>query len=68
MTLTWEGDYAIALALIETHPDVDLDTVGLDQLYRWIIMLPDFADDPALANESILKGILREWYEEIGSQ
>ncbi len=65
--LYWEGSYEIVLALIDAHADVDIETVGLDQLFRWIITLPNFADDPSLANDSILKDILREWYEEVSS-
>lgn len=66
--LYWESSYEIVLTLMETHADVDVETVGLDQLFRWIIALPNFADDPSLANESILKDILREWYEEVCSE
>lgn len=51
---------------METHPGVDVESVGYQQLYTWIIALPDFADDPMLVNDSILKDILREWYEESG--
>jgi FeS assembly protein IscX len=68
LALTWEGSYEIVLALREAHPDVDPETVGLEQLNAWIIALADFDDDPALVNESILTGILREWYEETVSQ
>ena len=62
--LYWEASYEIVLALIDMHSEVDLEQVGLDQLYQWIITLPNFADDPILVNDGILKGILREWYEE----
>jgi FeS assembly protein IscX len=62
--LYWDSSYEIVLCLMEAHPAVDLDTVGLDQLYQWVIVLPDFADDPALVNTDILNAILREWYEE----
>lgn len=62
--LYWEASYEIVLALMEAYTDVDLDCVGLDQLHQWIVALPDFADDPDLANEQILNDILREWYEE----
>ncbi len=62
--LTWDATYEIALALAEAHPDADLETVGTEQLYEWVIALPDFGDEPALANEAILTAILREWYEE----
>lgn len=63
--LYWEASYAIVLELCERYPDVDVETVGLDQLKQWIVSLPRFADDPDLANESILTDILREWYEEV---
>lgn len=61
--LTWEAPYAIALALREAHPDIDLDDVSLEQLKRWVVSLPCFADDPALAHEGLLLAILREWLE-----
>lgn len=62
--LTWDATYEIALALAEAYPDTDLETVGTEQIYAWVIALPDFGDEPALANEAILTAILREWYEE----
>jgi FeS assembly protein IscX len=63
--LTWEASYAIALRLIETYPDVSVEAVGYEQLVRWIVALPGFADDPALVNQGILDAILREWFEEV---
>ena len=62
--LYWESSFEIVLCLMEAYPEVDIESVGRQQLYQWIITLPDFADDPALANEGILNQILREWYEE----
>ncbi len=63
--LYWEASYEIVLSLMEHHPDADLDTLGLQQLFEWIINLPGFADDPILAHDGLLTEILREWYEEI---
>ena len=63
--LYWDASYEIVLALMETHPNIDIDNVGLEQLSQMIMALPDFADDPALVNDGILNEILREWYEEI---
>lgn len=63
--LDWEATYEIVLSLIEAYPNADLDHMGLDQLYHFIVTLPNFADDPVLANEGILNEILREWYEEV---
>ncbi|QPC81014.1 Fe-S cluster assembly protein IscX [Phototrophicus methaneseepsis] len=62
--LYWDASYEIVCVLTEVYPDIDLEEVGTQQLFDMIIGLPNFADDPALANEGILSGILREWYEE----
>jgi FeS assembly protein IscX len=62
--LTWDDSYAIALALREQHPQIDLESVSLEMIYRWTVALPDFDDDPALANDGILIAIVQEWLEE----
>ena len=62
--LYWEASYEIVLCLMEQHPDADLDSLGLQQLFEWIINLPGFADEPILAHDELLTEILREWYEE----
>ncbi len=67
-SLYWESSYEIVLRLMEVYPQIDVEQVGTEQLYRWIIALPEFADDPSLVNEGILRDILREWYEEVSSQ
>ena len=33
-------------------------------IYSWTVKLPDFRDDPELANEAILSAIYQEWFEE----
>ena len=62
--LNWESTYAIALELRHQHPDVDLEQVSLQKIYRWTLALPDFEDDPALANDDILSAIFQDWFEE----
>ncbi len=64
--LYWDSSYEIVLTLMDKYPDVNLDRLGLEDLNQWIINLPNFADDPVLVNDGILKDILREWYEETG--
>jgi FeS assembly protein IscX len=64
MTLTWESTYAIALELRRQHPDVNFDELTLQQIYRWTLQLPEFEDDPALANDDILYAIYQDWFEE----
>ena len=62
--LYWDASYEIVLALSDAYDDVDIEEVGTQQLYQMIIDLPNFADDPTLANDDLLNDILREWYEE----
>lgn len=65
--LTWDSTYEIVLALIEHHPEMDVESIGTQQLYELITALPNFGDDPLLVNDGILNDILREWYEEINT-
>ena len=62
--LYWDASYEIVMALMEAHPDIEIENVGTQQLFQMIVELPNFADDPALVNDGILNDILREWYEE----
>lgn len=62
---TWDDTYAIALALKQLHPQVDLEQVSLNMIYEWTLALPGFADEPELANDGILTAIFQEWFEEV---
>lgn len=64
-TLRWDDAYAIAQALSKKHPDVSLEKVSLLMVFDWTITLPEFQDDPELANDDILSAIFQEWYEEV---
>ena len=63
-SLYWDSAYAIALAIIENHPDLQPEDVGLMELADLIETLPGFEDDPAFAAEQILIDIQTVWYEE----
>lgn len=63
--LYWEATYEIVLHLKQTYPTIHLDTVSIQRLLQMILALPNFIDEPSLANEGLLTQILREWYEEI---
>lgn len=67
MNLHWEASYEIVLALIEHYPDAQIETLGLQQLKHMVLSLPDFEDDPTLADDATLQAILREWYEEVSA-
>jgi FeS assembly protein IscX len=62
--LNWEATYAIALALRQAYPEIDLEDVSLGMIYKWTLQLKEFDDDPALANDEILSAIYQDWYEE----
>ncbi|PJF36057.1 MAG: Fe-S assembly protein IscX [Candidatus Thermofonsia Clade 1 bacterium] len=66
--LYWEASYEIVLALMAAYPEVDVDSIGLEQLKALIVALPNFADDPGLAHDELLSQILREWWEEIDAR
>lgn len=65
MPLRWTDSLDIALALIETHPEVDPKTIRFTDLHRWVRELPDFQDDPNRSNEKILEAIQMQWLDEV---
>lgn len=62
--LYWDAIYEIVLALKASYPDEDLEELSLLDLFERVTALPNFADDPALANDDILAAIYQEWFEE----
>jgi len=64
VTLNWETSYAIAVELKRLHPEVNIEDVGLHQIFGWTLELEEFEDDPAMCNDEILTSIYQEWYEE----
>lgn len=61
--LTWDDSYAIALALKQQHPGINLENISLNMIFNWTVSLPNFKDDKELANDAILQAIFNEWYE-----
>lgn len=64
-SLNWESSYAIAIALKTRYPGVQMEKVSLRMILEWTLALPEFQDDPALANDDILLAIYQDWFEEI---
>ena len=62
--LRWTDVQDIAIELEERHPDVDNVNLRFTDLHRWVMELPDFADDAARSNEKILEAILAAWIDE----
>lgn len=64
MKLTWDDTEDIAIALAETHADLDVLSIRFTDLHKWVIALPDFDDDPQRSNEGKLEAIQMAWLEE----
>jgi FeS assembly protein IscX len=62
--LRWTDVRDIAIELDEAHPDADNVNLRFTDLHKWVLELPDFADDPARSNEKILEAIQAAWIEE----
>ena len=62
--LRWTDINDIAIELEERHPEADNINLRFTDLHRWVLELPDFADDPARSNEKILEAIQAAWIDE----
>lgn len=63
--MQWSDTLEIAIALTESHPDVNPLEIRFTQIHEWICALDGFDDDPGKSNERILEAILSTWLEEI---
>ncbi len=63
--MKWTDVQAIAIELVEAHPDIDPRHVRFTELRRWVIELPDFDDDPARSGEKVLEAIQQAWIDEL---
>lgn len=64
MAMKWTDSREIAIALSETHPDVDPLSVSFPELMDWVLALEDFDDTPERCGEKILEAIQMAWLEE----
>ena len=62
--MKWTDTNDIAIALLEAHPEVDPETVRFTDLYKWVLALPGFSDDPKRCGEKILEAIQLAWIDE----
>ena len=53
-----------AIALADQYPDQDPRSVNFVDLYKWVLALPDFSDDPKRCGEKILEAIQMAWIDE----
>jgi len=64
MGLKWSDTIDIAIALDDTHPDIDPRYVNFVDLRDWTLALEEFDDDPGHSGEKILEAIQAAWIEE----
>lgn len=64
MALYWGDIGEIAILLAEAHPEVDPRYLNFVDLHRWVVALPEFADDPKHGGEKVLEAIQGAWIEE----
>ncbi len=65
MALKWTDVLDIAIELAEAHAEVDPRFVNFVDLRRWVLELPDFADDPSRSGEKVLEAIQQAWIDEV---
>ena len=63
--MKWTDTQEIAIALSEQYPDKDPSSVNFVDLYKWVMALPGFSDDPKRCGERILEAIQAAWIEEV---
>jgi len=64
MELKWTDSLDIAIALDESHPDVDPKYIRFTDLHTWVCALEEFQDDHESSNEKILEAIQMAWLDE----
>jgi FeS assembly protein IscX len=62
--MKWTDTLDIAIALSEVHPGVDPNAVRFTDLFKWVMELPGFEDDPKRCGEKILEAIQMAWIDE----
>ena len=62
--MRWTDTQEIAIALADQYPDTDPKTVNFVDLYKWVLALPEFKDDPKRCGEKILEAIQQAWIDE----
>ena len=65
MTIKWVDSLAIAIALIDEHPEQDPQLIRFTDLRDWVLALDEFSDDAAHCSERILEAIQQCWIEEM---
>ena len=63
--MKWTDVHEIGVELADAHPDVDPARLNFVDLMSWVVVLPDFDDDPKHCGERILEAIQQAWIDEL---
>jgi FeS assembly protein IscX len=64
MGLKWTDIQEIAIQLNDSFPEVEPQSVNFPNLYKWVLELDEFDDDPRRCGERILEAIQQAWLDE----
>jgi FeS assembly protein IscX len=62
--MKWTDTQDIAIALADAHPERDPKNINFVDLYKLVLALPGFDDDPKRCGEKILEAIQAAWIDE----
>jgi len=62
--LTWDDTNKIGVTLSNTHPQIEPNTVELNDLHGYVIGLAEFKGDPQQFHEPTLEAIREAWKNE----
>ncbi|MFT6790804.1 MAG: FeS assembly protein IscX [Cellvibrionaceae bacterium] len=62
--MKWIDVQDIAIALADTHTDIDPRYINFVDLRNYVVALSDFDDEPNRSSEKILEAIQTAWIEE----
>lgn len=62
--MKWTDIQEIALALADEHPEINPKMIRFTDLYKWVLQLEEFNDDPKHVGEKILEAIQQAWIDE----
>ena len=63
-TMKWTDTLRVAEALYDKFPDTDPEKIRFTDLYKWVLELDGFDDEPNRSGEKILEAIQAAWIEE----
>ena len=62
--INWTDSEEIGIQLADKFPDTDPLGVRFTDLFKWVVALEGFEDDPKNSNEKKLEAIQMAWVEE----